>query len=263
MYNNPHALSVGVYSELIRLKKIYVVGLGSGKLDDMTIKAKRILDSCDIIVGYKSYIDLVKPILGDKIYIESGMKQEVQRCKQVLEIFSKSEKSIALISSGDSGIYGMAGIMLELADNIDIEIIPGITAATLAASIVGAPLTNDFCVISLSDLLTPWDTIERRLKYATMGDFVIVLYNPKSKTRTIQLIKAIDIIKQYRDLDTVVAVVRNAGRNGQTSILCKLSNLDKQNIDMLTTIIIGNSQTYIRNNKIITPRGYNLLTKLY
>lgn len=240
------------------MKKIYVVGLGPGGIDDMTIKAKAILDSCDIIVGYKSYIDLVKPILGDKIYIESGMKQEIKRCTQVLDIASKSEKNIAIISSGDSGIYGMAGIMLEMADaNVEIEIVAGITAAISAASIVGAPLSNDFCVISLSDLLTPWNTIQQRLKAAAIGDFVIALYNPKSNTRTTQLKKAINIISQYRNLDSIVAVVRNSGRKGQTSILCKLSELENQNIDMLTTIIIGNSQTYIVNNKMVTKRGYN------
>lgn len=242
------------------MKKIYVVGLGTGSLDDMTIKAKRVLDSCNIIVGYKAYIDLVKPILGNKTYIESGMKQEVQRCRQVLELASESEESICIISSGDSGIYGMAGIMLELSsdyEDIEIEIISGITAAISASSVVGTPLMNDFCVISLSDLLTPWETIENRIKYATKGDFVIALYNPKSRTRVTQLNRAIDIITKYRSLDTVVAVVKNVGRKGQISTLCKLSELATQDIDMFTTIIIGNSQTYILNNKMITSRGYN------
>lgn len=239
--------------------KIYIVGLGPGSAYDMTLRAKNTLDMCGVIVGYKTYIDLIKPLIGDKLYISTGMKQEVERCEQVLNMAVNSKDNICLISSGDSGIYGMAGIMLEKAaryPEIDIEIIPGITAAISASAMTGAPLMNDFVVISLSDLMTPWKTIEKRIELASMGDFVISLYNPKSKSRTTQLTRAVEIILKYKAYTTPVAIVKNAGRVGEQSIICMLTELTSKNIDMSTTIIIGNSKTYILNNRMITSRGY-------
>lgn len=239
--------------------KIYVVGLGPGGIDDMTIRARKILDECKIIVGYKTYIDLVKIFLTDKRYVVSGMKQEVERCEEVLRIAFEENETVCLISSGDSGIYGMAGIMIEMAakhPEIEVEIIPGVTAMTSAAALAGAPLMNDFAVISLSDLLIPWKSIEKRIELASMGDFVISLYNPKSHSRTTQLLKAIEIIMRYRGYTTPVAVVRNAGREGEKYIVCMLAELSCQDIDMSTVLIIGNSKTYILNNRIVTPRGY-------
>lgn len=242
--------------------KIYIVGLGPGNLDNMTIKAKKVLDECKFIVGYKSYIDLIKPILEDKTYIESGMTEEVKRCEEVIKIAVEQNENVCLISSGDSGIYGMAGIMIEKCaryPKISIEIIPGVTAITAAASLVGAPLMNDFAIISLSDLLTPWKTIIKRIELACMADFVIGLYNPKSKSRTTQLEKAVEIIARYRSNTTPVAIVKNAGRENQKDTICMLAQLLAQDIDMATTIIIGNSKTYIINNKMVTPRGYKNL----
>lgn len=239
--------------------KIYIVGLGPGDIYNMTLKAKMVLESCEIIAGYKTYIDLVKPILGNKIYLASGMRHEVERCEEVLKLALEENKTVCLISSGDSGIYGMAGIMIEKAaryPKIEVEVIPGITAATSASALVGAPLMNDFVVISLSDLLTPWKVIEKRIELSSMGDFVICLYNPKSKTRTTQLKKAVEIITRYRSSSTPTAIVKNMGRDGQKQIICMLASLLSHNIDMTTTVIIGNSKTYVLNDKMVTPRGY-------
>lgn len=241
------------------MKKIYIIGLGPGDLKDMTIRAKEILDRCKIIVGYKFYIDLVKPILGEKTYISSEMKQEIQRCEQALDIVINSNEDICIVSSGDSGIYGMAGIMIEKAakhPEIDIEIVPGVTASIAAAAIAGAPLMNDFAVVSLSDLLVPWDTIEKRIELASMADFVIAIYNPKSKTRINQLQNAINIIMRYRAFSTPVAIVKNAYRDNETASICMLGEVIYHDVDMFTTIIVGNSTSYILNGKMVTSRGY-------
>jgi precorrin-3B C17-methyltransferase len=190
------------------------------------------------------------------------MTEEVDRCKQALDIAASGE-AVAIVSSGDAGVYGMAGLVMELAlaspkfSAIDIEVVPGITAVSAAASIVGAPLTHDFAVISLSDLMTPWKVIAKRLKCAAEGDFVIALYNPKSKKRTDHIRKAREIIEQHRASTTPVAIVTNAYRDGQTVALSNLRNFVMEEIGMLSVVIIGNSQSILKDNKIVTPRGYS------
>lgn len=236
--------------------KVYVVGIGPGNKDNMTFKAYKCLEESDLIIGYKTYINLIKDLFKDKELISFAMKKEIDRCNEVIK-YAKTGKVVSLISSGDAGVYGMAGIMLELAsDDIEVEVVPGVTASTAAASIVGAPIMHDHCSISLSDLLTNWELIEKRLDLASQADFVISLYNPKSKGRTEQIIKARDIILKHKSENTKVAIVKNAKRENETSVLTDLKNMLNYEIDMLTTIIIGNSKTFIKNGKMISPRGY-------
>lgn len=241
--------------------KIYVVGIGPGNKENMTIRAVEVLKECDIIIGYSKYIELLKEFSVGKKLISSAMKKEQERCRLTVE---KAEEGhcVALVSSGDSGIYGMAGILLQTAlakkSKIEIEIIPGLTSASACAALLGAPLMHDFAVISLSDYLTPWEKIETRIHLAAQGDFVICLYNPKSKKRVDYLEKASKIIQKYRDSSVPVGIVRSAGRQGEQAIICTLNDLDKQEIDMFTTVIIGNSQSYEEMGKMITPRGYLL-----
>ena len=238
------------------MAKIYVVGIGPGKKGDMTFRAYDALEKSDIIIGYKTYIDLIKEYFPEKELISSPMKKEVDRCREVVEI-AESGKTVSLISSGDAGIYGMAGIMLEIVpEEIETEIIPGVTASNAAAATAGAPLMHDFATISLSDLLTDWDLIKKRVDLASQGDFVISLYNPKSKGRTTQIEDAAEIMLIYKLPETPVAIVRNAGREDEKVTAATLGTMLEHEIDMLTVIIIGNSKTFMRNGKIITPRGY-------
>ena len=238
------------------MAKIYVVGIGPGKKGDMTFRAYDALEKSDVIIGYKTYIDLIKEYFPEKELISSPMKKEVDRCREVVEI-AESGKTISLISSGDAGIYGMAGIMLEIVpENIETEIIPGVTASNAAAATAGAPLMHDFATISLSDLLTDWDLIKKRVELASQGDFVISLYNPKSKGRTTQIEDAAEIMLKYKSQETPVAIVRNAGREDERVTAATLGTMLEHEIDMLTVIIIGNSKTFMKNGKIITPRGY-------
>ncbi len=212
------------------------------------------------MIGYSTYIKLIDPsLLKDKEVITSGMRAEIERCKKALEI-AKQGKRVVLVSSGDPGIYGMAGPMLEIAAkeqaDIKIQIIPGIPAFCAASAIVGAPIMHDFASISLSDILTPWDTIKKRLNLAIEGDFVIIIYNPRSKHRTWQLqeVKKIFIDKGKGSLP--VAVVKNANREGQEVKLTYVKDIDVQEVDMKTILIIGNSSSKILSNWFITPRGY-------
>ncbi|KNY28007.1 precorrin-3B C(17)-methyltransferase [Pseudobacteroides cellulosolvens] len=243
------------------MPRIYVVGIGPGNMEDMTDRAEKAIQDADVIVGYYTYIKLIKDYFPHKEFIESGMTKEVERCELVMKLAGEG-KNVALISSGDSGIYGMAGIMLELMNKsksqIPVEVIPGITAASSAASILGAPIMHDFAVISLSDLMTPLELIYKRLECAAEGDFVICIYNPKSKTRCDYIIKARDIILKYSKESTPVGIVRNAGRENEEYNITDLKNMLDYKIDMFTVIIIGNSSTYIENGKIITPRGYKI-----
>jgi precorrin-3B C17-methyltransferase len=243
------------------MKKIYVVGLGPGGIEDMTPRARKAIEDSDLIIGYSTYVRLVQDYFPGKQFINSGMKREVERCRLVLEK-AQEGNSVALISSGDSGIYGMAGIMLEVAaksgSDIPVEVIPGITAASAAAAILGAPIMHDFAVISLSDLLTPWELILRRIECAAQGDFVICIYNPKSKTRTDYIDIARDVIMKHRPGSTPVGIVRNAGRPDQNYSISTLEDMLQHEIDMFTVVIIGNSKTYIDGGKIITPRGYEV-----
>ena len=238
------------------MAKIYVVGIGPGKKGDMTFRAYDALEKSDVIIGYKTYIDLIKEYFPEKELISSPMKKEVDRCREVVEI-AESGKTVSLISSGDAGIYGMAGIMLEIVpESIETEIIPGVTASNAAAATAGAPLMHDFATISLSDLLTDWDLIKKRVELASQGDFVISLYNPKSKGRTTQIEDAAEIMLKYKSPETPVTIVRNAGREDERVTAATLGTMLEHEIDMLTVIIIGNSKTFMKNGKIITPRGY-------
>lgn len=235
---------------------IYVIGLGPGGSGQMTPRALDALEHSDVIIGYKTYIDLIASrFTGRKELIVSPMKSEVQRCEDALSR-SKSGQTVALISSGDPGVYGMAGIMLEIAGDEPVEIIPGITAASAAAAVLGAPLMHDFAVISLSNLLTPWETIERRLEAAAQGDFVICLYNPMSHGRPDTLRRACEILLKHKSPDTPAGWVRNAGRDGQESGLTTLAKLADAQLDMFCTVIIGNSATRCLGDHLVTPRGY-------
>ena len=238
---------------------IYVVGIGPGGLDEITPRAMNAMKSCDVIVGYTRYVALIRDFFPDKDFITSGMRSELERCTAALNA-SLSGKNAALISSGDSGVYGMAGLMLEVAQSSgqEVKIIPGITAANSCAAILGAPLMNDYAAVRLSDILTDWDTIEKRLVAACMGDFVICIYNPASHHRPDHFRRACEIlIKHGKSPDTPAGYVRNIGREGQTREIMTLGEIMTRKIDMLCTIIIGNSQSYIIDGKIITPRGYN------
>lgn len=243
------------------MSKIYVVGIGPGSTVDMTQRARMAIEKADIIVGYSTYVELIRDEFKDKEFVSSGMRQEVERCEEVLKI-AECGKNVALISSGDSGVYGMAGVMLEVISRagalIEVEIIPGVTSANASAALLGAPLMHDFAVISLSDCLTPWTKIEERLEMAAKGDFVICLYNPKSRSRSNYINIARDIMLKYKAKDTPAGIVKNAGRTGETVTVTTLEQLLEYEIDMFTTIIVGNSNTYVVNGKIITPRGYEL-----
>ncbi len=241
--------------------KVTVVGLGPGDLSYMTPVVKEAIEKADVVVGYKTYIDLIQPLLENKIIIDNGMRKEVERCRKAVEM-AEEGKQVVLVSSGDPGIYGMAGILMEVKDEvkspIEVEILPGITAVSAAASALGAPLMHDFVVISLSDLLTHWEVIKKRLHCGGDGDFVIALYNPKSHSRTSQIEEAREILLSYRKEETPVGIVRNAKRENEEVIVTNLKEMLQHDIDMTTVVVIGNSNTYIKNGKMITPRGYTL-----
>lgn len=238
---------------------VKAVGIGPGSKKDMTYRAVEALKKCDVVIGYKTYIKLLEEDLGEKDILSSGMRKETDRCLKAMELAS-SGKKVCVISSGDAGIYGMAGLLLELKSkkypDIDVDIIPGVTAANAAGALLGAPIMHDFAVISLSDHLTPWETIENRLEKAAEGDFVIALYNPKSSERKDHLKRAWEIISKYKSLKTPVGIVKKVSRDGEKKIITDLSKLLKADIDMTTIIIIGNSNTYIYDDIMITPRGY-------
>ena len=242
-------------------KIIYVVGFGPGDKQFMTMQAVEIIEQADLIVGYTTYTDILKAQFPEKKYISTPMRKETDRCRLAIEKALEGN-TVAMVSSGDSGIYGMAGIMLEIADDMqaDVEIVtvPGITAASTAASVLGAPLMHDLSLISLSALMTSIELIFRRVEGAASADFVISLYNPKSGKRVDYLEKAADIIMKYRDKGTPVGIVRNAGRPDQKAWLTTLSELKNELVDMFCVVIVGNSQTYIKNNRMITPRGYKI-----
>lgn len=237
--------------------KLYVIGIGPGGLEHMTLRAKDAIEESNIIIGYNKYIDMIKPIVEDKELFSTGMRGEESRCRKALEL-SKENNIVALISTGDSGIYGMAGLILQMKEDENVEIIPGVTASSAAGSVVGAPLMHDNCTISLSDLMTPYDLIKKRVRNAADADMVISLYNPRSKGRPHYLRDAIEIIKEYRELNTPVAVVRHALREGQEYKLFTLENFDEEVVDMFSIVIVGNSQSLIKEGKFITPRGYNV-----
>lgn len=242
--------------------QIVVVGLGSGSEDSLTQQARQAIEESDVVVGYKTYTDLIANITAGKKVVSSGMRKEVDRCHQALDLAEAGWK-VALVSSGDPGIYGMAGVMLEVAQqrnqqHIPIQIVPGVTAASIAAAVLGAPLMHDFAVISLSDLLTPWEKIRLRLELCARADLIICLYNPRSHGRTQQLVEAWQILSKYKKPETPVGIVKNAGRSGQKAYLLNLSSMLSVDTDMSSIIIIGNESTYIADGRMITPRGYSL-----
>ena len=236
--------------------KLYVVGIGPGGIKHMTERAVEVISESDVIVGYNKYIDLIKPLIQGKDLFSTGMMGEEERCREALRL--SKDKIVSIISTGDPGIYGMAGLILEMRQDEEVEVIPGITASSSAASVVGAPLMHDNCNISLSDLMTPYELIKKRVKLAAEGDFVISLYNPRSSGRPHYLKECMDIIRKYRNGDTPAAVVKNALREGQKSCLFTLDNFDETIVDMFSIVIIGNSSSYIKDGRFITPRGYRL-----
>lgn len=242
------------------MKLLYVVGLGPGKQEGMTLAADRALRESEIIIGYSKYVALVRPYFPEKTYMDTGMTKETERCRKALETANEGHTT-ALVCSGDSSVYGMAGLIYELSvdfPNVTIRVIPGVTAALSGGAILGAPLGHDFAVISLSDLLTPWETIEKRLHCAGQGDFCISLYNPGSHKRTDYLQKACDILLQYRSGDTVCGLAHDIGRDGEWCELTTLAKLRDTAVDMFTTVFIGNDQTRVIAGKMVTPRGYRL-----
>ena len=241
--------------------KLTVVGFGPGSKEDMTFRAASAIEEADIVTGYTTYIDILKEFFPNKTFKSTGMMKEVERCRMAVQD-AMSGKKVAMVSSGDSGIYGMAGIIYQMADemgaDIEIETVPGITAASSAASLLGAPLMHDLALISLSDLMTPLELIMKRVDCAGIGDMVIALYNPKSKNRTDYLEQAVGILKKHRSGDTPVGIARNIGRKDQETTITTLSTIDYSQVDMFCTVVIGNSQTYVSNGRMITPRGYRI-----
>lgn len=238
--------------------KIYVVGLGPGNKENMTFRAYDVLKNSDIIIGYKTYIDLIEDMFKDKKTIKSYMKKEVARCEETLKLALEGN-IVSLVSSGDAGVYGMAGLMLEIANGqVEVEIIPGITSANASASLGGAPIVHDSVNISLSNLLTDWELIKKRIDLASQGDFVITLYNPKSSGRPELINEARDIMLKHKRKDTPVLIARNVGREGENYDITTLDKMLDYEINMFSTVIIGNSKTKVLNNKIITPRGYKV-----
>ena len=225
------------------MNKIYVVGIGPGAYQKMTIEACETLKNCDVIIGYTVYVDLVKEHFPGKTFLTTPMRKEKERCVMAFEEAAKGQ-TVAMICSGDAGVYGMAGLMYEVGSaypQIEIAVIP---------------LIHDFCLISLSDLLTPWELIEERLRSAAKGDFVVCLYNPSSVKRADYLAKACDLLMEHKPKETVCGIVGNIGREGEQMRVLSLEALRDTKVDMFTTVFIGNTQTKVLNGKMVTPRGY-------
>ncbi len=238
--------------------KLFVVGLGPGDYDNMTVRADRALSACDTVIGYHVYLDLVRERYPGKTYSSTPMTREAERCRMALEA-AKNGSTVALVCSGDSGVYGMAGLVLELRgedDEPEVEVIPGLSACISGAALLGAPLTHDFAVISLSDRLTEWKLIERRLSAAAGADLSIVLYNPASHGRPDYLKRACEILLKTLPGDRPCAVARSIGREGESRAFLTLSELAGFPADMFCTVFIGNSHTRMINGQMVTPRGY-------
>ncbi len=241
-------------------KKLYVVGIGPGEERYMTEQAKMALQACEVIVGYTVYVELVKPYHEGRKVLSTAMKKEAQRCKMALEEADKGH-IVTMVCSGDSVVYGMAALVYQLAHEypqVDIEVVAGVTAALSGGAVLGAPLTGDFCVISLSDLLTPWEKIEKRLACAARGDFAVVLYNPSSQKRGDYLQRACDIMLEHKSEDTVCGYVKNIGREGEEKCLVTLAQLRECSVDMFTTVFIGSENTHVVQGRMVTDRGYKL-----
>ncbi len=237
---------------------LYIVGIGPGCHEDMTLRADKALKESDIIIGYTVYIELVRNYYCDKEFISTPMMREIDRCRIALEEAEKG-KTVSMVCSGDAGVYGMAGLIYELSESyktVNIQVIPGITSALSGGALTGAPLTHDFAVISLSDLLTPREKIECRLREASRADFTLCLYNPSSKKRHDYLQKACHICMEYKSEETVCAIAKNIGREGEMYQVMTLKELAQTPVDMFTTVFIGNSQSRVIDGKMVTPRGY-------
>ncbi len=238
-----------------------MVGIGPGNMENMSIRAVEVIKNSDCVIGYKTYINLIKDLVEGKEVITSGMRSEIERASLAIE---KAEvgKVVSVISSGDPGIFGMAGLVLEVAKNsklkIPVEVVPGIPSENAAAALLGAPLMHDHVTISLSDLLTPWDVIEKRIRLAAEGDFVVVLYNPKSSERKWQIEKTIEILLSRKPSDTPVGIVKSAMRKKQNVIITNLGTVLEHPIDMTTIVIVGNSTTFVYDNYMVTKRGYKV-----
>jgi len=238
---------------------IYIIGIGPGEEAYLSGQAKQALENSDVIIGYTVYVDLVKPIFPDKEYRTTGMTKEIERCRMCYEV-AAGGKTVALVCSGDAGVYGMASPMYELLpeyEGAELVVVPGITAANSGAAVLGAPLNHDYCVISLSDLLTPWEVIEKRLIAAIEGDFAMAIYNPSSHKRKDYLMRACDIMLAHgASPDRACGYVENIGREGQTTTVCTLKELRNSEVNMFTTVFVGNSMSYIQGEKLVTKRGY-------
>ena len=243
---------------MCKIGKVYVIGLGPGAEKEMTYQASTALEKSEVIIGYTVYTGLIRERFPDKKYLSTPMRQEVVRCEMAMDEAMKG-RTVAMVCSGDAGIYGMAGLLYEMGQGypeVELEVVPGITAANGGAAVLGAPLMHDFAVISLSDLLTPWELIEKRLCAAAEADFVICLYNPSSRKRADYLEKACEIILKSRSEETVCGLVKNIGREGELYEIMTLKKLKTTQADMFTTVYIGNSNTKELNGKMVTPRGY-------
>ena len=243
---------------------ILLIGLGPGDRDLMTPAAQEALSGCDAVVGYDGYLSQVRDLVNGKRVVSLPLGKEMERAAKAIEL-SNEGLSVVVISSGDIGVYGMAGPVYEQlaasgwdGEHPRVEVVPAVSAAQAAASVLGAPLMQDFCAISLSDLMTPWETIRRRLDAAAYGDFVIAIYNPRSRRRRKQIVEAREIVLKHRKVETPVGIVRNASRTDEQSFLTTLGDLNEhfEHIDMFTTLVIGNSTTYIHGGRMVTPRGY-------
>lgn len=243
------------------MNKVYVIGMGPGAYEQMTVKAVRTLEKCDVIVGYTVYIELLKEYFPDKRYLTTSMRQEAARCRMAFEEAAKGAVT-AMVCSGDAGIYGMAGLMYEIGEEypeVAIEVIPGVTAALGGSAVLGAAVGHDVSLISLSDLLTPWERIEKRLIAAAMGDFAMAVYNPSSHKRADYLQKACDILMNNGvEAERACGYVENIGREGTKTHTCTIRELRDCTVNMFTTVFIGNSQSEIVNGKLITKRGYQI-----
>lgn len=237
--------------------KMTVVGIGPGSGDQMTGRALKAIQDSEVVVGYGVYVDLVKPLFPDKEYVATAMRREEERCRIAVERAQAGAK-VCVVCSGDAGVYGMAGLVLTLAAEagVEVEVVPGMTAACTGGALLGAPLTHDFAVISLSDLLTPWDLIRKRVRCAAEADFAICLYNPMSKRRTDYLRQACEIILEFRSPETPAGLAKNIGREGENFEILTLGALKDATVDMFTTVFIGNSQTRVIGGRMVTPRGY-------
>ncbi|KRL56163.1 precorrin-3B C(17)-methyltransferase [Furfurilactobacillus rossiae] len=240
---------------------LYIVGLGPGDKSKMTQEAIDVIEKCPIIVGYATYMRLVKDMLDGKQIVSTGMRGEMERCEKAIELASDNQ-DVALISSGDAGIYGMAGLVMEMLahkkQQLEVHVVPGVTASIAAAAQLGAPLMNDFCHISLSNLMTPWEVITKRVDAAAKADFVICLYNPRSKGRPNNLREALDIILKYKSPDTIVGYGKDVARPKEIEKITTIKDLDEEDINMTTIVIVGNKNTFVDDGRMVTPRGYTL-----